>query len=877
MQSFYSMQTDEVRLQINGKQTPLSNEEIKQHQEKFGKNELQEEKRKNGFRLFFEQFLDFLVIILIIAAIISLILGNIESAIVILIVITVNAILGTVQTIKAENSINSLKQLSSPVAKVLRNGKIVIIPSNEITVGDEVYIEAGDAICADGRLLNCTSLKIDESMLTGESLNSEKNTHIIKAEVPLGDRYNMVFSGSLVTYGKGSFLVTSIGMNTEIGKIALLLKNTSERKTPLQINLDKFGKKLSILILIFCGILFAINILKGGNIADAFLFAIALAVAAIPEALSSIVTIVLSFGTQKMAKECAIIKKLQAVEGLGCVSVICSDKTGTLTQNKMTVTNYFTDFTEYQIENISNKTENLSFNQRALIVSSILCNDAFVDSNSEVGDPTETALLKAAISKNFSIDDIRKQYPTISSLPFDSDRKLMSSLHNINGKFIMITKGAIDVMLAHSTSVLQDGKIIPLDKNILEQILHQNDVFSKQGLRVLCYGFKELSIQTDLSINDEKDFIFLGLSAMIDPPRKESFNAVKECLQAGIKPIMITGDHKITAAVIAKSIGILTNDDEVCEGCEIEKMTDTELDEFVEKICVYARVSPEHKIRIVQSWQRKGFVVAMTGDGVNDAPALKQADVGVAMGITGTEVAKSAAAMILTDDNFSSIVKAVENGRNVYANIKKSILFLLSGNFAAILAVLYASIAALPVPFAPVHLLFINLLTDSLPAIALGLENHTSSVMNEKPRSLNENILNKSFLLRMTFEGLVISVFTMIAFYIGYLKNGQLLGSTMAFATLCMARLFHGYNCKSVKPTLFTKSFFSNKMLQLAFFVGLVLLTTVLCVPVLQSAFCVITLSIKELLIIYGLSFSSLLVIQFAKLILMLKRSTPRN
>lgn len=877
MNSFYSMQADEVRLKINGKKLPLTEVEIKQNQEKFGKNELQEENKKSVFKLFFEQFLDFLVIILIVAAIISLILGNIESTIVILVVITINAILGTVQTIKAENSINSLKQLSSPSAKVLRNGKIIIIPSNEITIGDEVYIEAGDAICADGRLLSCTSLKVDESMLTGESVSSEKNTKIITEKVPLGDRHNIVFSGSLVTYGKGCFLVTSIGMNTEIGKIAVLLKNTSERKTPLQINLDKFGKKLSILILIFCGILFAINIAKGGNIADAFLFAIALAVAAIPEALSSIVTIVLSFGTQKMAKECAIIKKLQAVEGLGCVSVICSDKTGTLTQNKMTVTNYFTDFTEYPIENISVQKEELSFNQNALIISSILCNDASVESNCEVGDPTETALLKAAILKNFSINDIRLKYPSISALPFDSDRKLMSSLHNINGKFIMITKGAIDTMIARSVSVLQDGKIIHLDDTHIQKILLENDVLSKKGLRVLCYGYKELSNKNELSFADENDFVFIGLSAMIDPPRKESIYAVKECLQAGIKPIMITGDHKITAAAIAKTIGILTNDDEVCEGSEIDKMTDNELDEFVEKICVYARVSPEHKIRIVKSWQRKGFVVAMTGDGVNDAPALKQADVGVAMGITGTEVAKSAAAMILTDDNFSSIIKAIENGRNVYANIKKSILFLLSGNFAAILSVLYASIASLPVPFAPVHLLFINLLTDSLPAIALGLENHTSSVMNEKPRSLNENILNKTFLLRMSFEGLVISVFTMIAFYLGYLKNGQLLGSTMAFATLCMSRLFHGYNCKSNKPTLFKKSFFSNKTLQIAFFLGFILLTTVLCTPFLQSAFSVITLSINELLLVYGLSLGSLLVIQFAKLLFSLKRTTPRN
>ena len=754
MKNYYQFSAEEVKQDINGKQEPLTAAEVKAHQEKFGPNELVEGKKKTTLQIFLEQYKDFLVIILIAAAIVSGFLGDAESAIVILIVITINAILGTVQTVKAEQSLASLKKLSGPEAKVLRDGSVVPIPSAEVTVGDIVMLDAGDYIPADGRLLESASLKVDESALTGESLGVEKMTDAIEGEVPLGDRTNMVYSGSFVTYGRGSFVVTGIGMETEVGKIASLLKTTSEKKTPLQVNLDQFGQKLSIIILVFCGILFGINVFRGGNIGDAFLFAVALAVAAIPEALSSIVTIVLSFGTQKMAKEHAIIRKLQAVEGLGSVSIICSDKTGTLTQNKMTVEQYYVNETVIPADKIDVKDSE----QEKLMYFSILCNDSTNVDGVEIGDPTETALINLGSKLGLDIQKIRGEYPRESENPFDSDRKLMSTKHTIDETPIMVVKGAVDVIMGRTASIQCGDEVRAITPEDIEKIEAQNQSFSREGLRVLGFAYKAVSAEEELSLEDENNLTFLGLIAMMDPPREESMAAVAECKRAGIRPIMITGDHKVTAAAIAKRIGILEDESEACEGAVIDSMSDEELKNFVEGISVYARVSPEHKIRIVKAWQEKGNIVSMTGDGVNDAPALKQADVGVAMGITGTEVAKDAASMVLTDDNFATIVKAVENGRNVYRNIKSSIQFLLSGNFGAILAVLYASIAGLPVPFAPVHLLFINLLTDSLPAIALGLEPHRKDVMDEKPRQKDESILTRDFLAKIVTEGLSIGV-----------------------------------------------------------------------------------------------------------------------
>ena len=863
MKNYYQLSVEEVKQEVNGKQEPLTAEEIKAHQEKYGPNELMEGQKKTTLQIFLEQFQDFLVIILIIAAVISGFLGDAESAIVILVVITINAILGTVQTIKAEQSLSSLKKLSGPEAKVLRDGNIVPIPSIEVTVGDIVMLDAGDYIPADGRLLESASLKVDESALTGESLGVEKEISPISSEVPLGDRVNMVYSGSFVTYGRGSFLVTGIGMETEVGKIASLLKTTSEKKTPLQMNLDQFGQKLSIIILVFCGILFGINVIRGGNIGDAFLFAVALAVAAIPEALSSIVTIVLSFGTQKMAKEHAIIRKLQAVEGLGSVSIICSDKTGTLTQNKMTVEQYYVNEEVIPAEQINVDAPE----QYKMLLYSILCNDATNIDGVEIGDPTETALINLGSKLGLDIQEIRTKYQRKSENPFDSDRKMMSTKHKMDDSCIMVVKGAVDVLLNRMKYIQIGNTIREITADDKEKIEAQNQEFSKSGLRVLGFAYKEVGEDVELTLDHEQDLTFLGLVAMMDPPREESKAAVEECKRAGIRPIMITGDHKVTAAAIAKRIGILQDESEACEGAVIESMSDEELRNFVEKISVYARVSPEHKIRIVRAWQEKGNIVAMTGDGVNDAPALKQANIGVAMGITGSEVAKDAASMVLTDDNFATIVKAVENGRNVYRNIKNAIQFLLSGNFGAILAVLYASVAGLPVPFAPVHLLFINLLTDSLPAISLGLEPHTEEVMKEKPRPMNESILTKDFLVKVGTEGLSIGVTTMIAFLIGYRYDGgnAVLASTMAFGTLCSSRLVHGFNCKSDTPVIFTRRFWNNKYLIGAFVLGIVLITSVVTIPSLDEIFKVQTLTFQQLLIMYGLAVVNLPIIQGMK------------
>ncbi len=853
MKQIWQKTKDEIMKELDVTPNGLSSSEAKARGEKYGANQLEEGKKKSVARIFFEQFMDFLVIVLIAAAVISAIMGDVESTVVILAVITMNAILGTVQTVKAESSLDSLKKMAAPMAKVMRDGKIAVIPGKDVTIGDIIVLEAGDSVSADARIIECASLKCAESALTGESLPVEKSIDAVDGDVALGDRCNMVFSGSFVTYGRALAVVTGIGKDTEMGKIATLLKNTEEKKTPLQVSLDSFGQKLTIIILVLCAIIFTVSVfVQGKEVMDTFLFAIALAVAAIPEALSSIVTIVLSFGTQKMAKENAIIRKLQAVEGLGSVSVICSDKTGTLTQNKMTVKKIYTAGKIIAAADAD-------FNdpvQEPLLRTSLLCCDAVVDEDGEVGDPTETALVRFGEDHGFDEMITRDKYPRLSEIPFDSDRKMMSTVHDNNGSLIMVTKGAVDVML--SRCIITDEEKAEIEK--------VNEQFSNEGLRVLAFACKGVE-NTCIGIDDENNMSFLGLISMMDPPRVESKAAVAECIKAGIRPVMITGDHKITASAIAREIGILTDDTIAVEGSMIDSMTDEELREFVPRVSVYARVSPEHKIRIVRAWQDRGNLVSMTGDGVNDAPALKQADIGVAMGITGTEVSKDAAGMILTDDNFATIVKAVKNGRNVYANIKKAIGFLLSGNTAGILAVLYASVMNLPVPFAAVHLLFINLLTDSLPAIALGLEPHSDDVMNEKPRPRNEGILTKSFLTDVIVEGLVIATATIIAFHIGLAAGGAAFDSTMAFATLCLSRLFHGFTSKSKKAVLFTKKMFNNTALIGAFVVGVLFLSLVIFVPFLSGVFEVAQLSMGLIGAIVGLSFGSMVVNQIIKLV----------
>lgn len=856
---FWQRSRVELFRDLESSESGLTADQAARRLEQYGPNELREEGRKSVARIFLEQYADFLVIILILAAAVSAVLGDVESTIVILVVITMNAILGTVQTVKATASLDSLRQMSAPTAKVLRDGHLIQIPGRDVVPGDVVALEAGDAVCADGRLLECASLKCAESALTGESLPVEKELGEIAGEVPLGDRKNMVFSGSFVTYGRGQFLVTGTGMHTEMGKIAALLKSTEEKKTPLQVSLDQFGRKLSIGILIICAAIFAVSVfLRKEDVVNAFVFAVALAVAAIPEALSSIVTIVLSFGTQKMARENAIIRKLQAVEGLGSVSVICSDKTGTLTQNKMTVKALYTGGKIIRAEEADFRDPV----QEPLLRTALLCSDATVDEHGEVGDPTETALVR--LGEDYGFDELvtRSKWPRITEIPFDSDRKMMSTVHQLSGGLLMVTKGAVDVLL--DRCVISDEE--------RAQVEAANERFSSQGLRVLAFACRTVTSPA-VSLADENGLTLLGLIAMMDPPRPESKKAVAECIAAGIRPIMITGDHKVTAAAIAKEIGILTEGTEAVEGAVIDKMSDEELQAFVPKVSVYARVSPEHKIRIVRAWQERGSLVAMTGDGVNDAPALKQADIGVAMGVTGTEVAKDAAGMVLTDDNFATIVQAVKNGRNVYANIKRSIQFLLSGNAAAIITVLYASLLALPVPFAAVHLLFINLLTDSLPAIALGLEPHTDAVMREKPRPREEGILTRDFLTSVVVEGAVIAAAVITAFHLGLSAGGAALGSTMAFATLCLSRLFHGFDCKSVRPVLLTRRFWDNRFLLGAFAVGVVLLGAVLLIPPLEPLFQVAALSAGQVGIIVGLSFGSMLVIQLLKALLHGKRA----
>lgn len=857
MQERYKQTPEELYYEFKSSATGLTSEQAEKNMAKYGRNEITQKKKKTPLQIFISQFADFLVIILIIAALVSALMNDMESFIVIIAVITMNAIIGTIQTIKAEKSLDNLKKLNSPNAKVIRGGEKMVIPSEEVTVGDIVIIEAGDSIAADGRLIECASVQTNESALTGESMNVDKSADVITEDAQLADRKNMVYSGSFVTYGRGTFIVTDTGMNTEVGKIASLIQNADERKTPLQLTLDSFGKKLSIAILVICALVFALSLWREPTkdfnaVMTSLMFAIALAVAAIPEALSSIVTIVLSFGTQKMSRENAIMRKLQAVEGLGSVSVICSDKTGTLTQNKMTVRRIVSD--GHIIS--ENDADMSNVNEKQLVIASVLCNDSSCRDGVDIGDPTETALIHFAHKAGLSDEEIRDNYKRISEIPFDSDRKLMSTLNVVNGKHIMYTKGAADVLTERMTCS-------EAEKSRIKQ---QVEELSKQGLRILCFACKEFDGDT-ITTDDEYGLDHMGLIAMMDPPRKESAQAVAECKSAGIKPVMITGDHIVTASAIAKEIGILESFSEAVEGSALDSISDDDMVDFVKTKSVYARVTPEHKIRIVKAWQRGNNIVAMTGDGVNDAPALKQADVGVAMGITGTEVSKDAAAMVLADDNFATIVKAVKNGRNIYDNIKKSILFLLSGNLAGIIAVLFNSLAGLPAPFAAIHLLFINLLTDSLPAIALGLEPHSDSVMKRKPRPANESIMTKPFLIGVGYSGLIISIATIAAYLLGYgsAKNAEL-GMTMAFATLCISRLFHGFSAKADEPVIFTKRFFNNKFGLMAFAAGIICISLVLFVSPLHSLFKISNaLSTFNICTIFALSFGSMLAVQLVK------------
>ena len=865
VKEIYQIKKDELLSNVdvsNG----LTSEEAKKRLEQDGENVLKETERKSVLSVFLGQFADLLVIILIVAAIISMVSGNLESTIVIIAVIILNAILGTVQYVKAEKSLESLKALSSPHVKVLRDGIKQEILSKDVVKGDIVLLEAGDMIVADGRIVNNYSLQVNESSLTGESTNVDKKDMEISEALPLGDRVNMVYSGSLVTYGRATVLVTGTGMNTEMGKIAQLMNDTSQKKTPLQKSLDDFGKKLAIIIMIISCIVFALRLWQGQPIFDSLMFAVALAVAAIPEALSSIVTIVQAMGTRKMATENAIIKELKAVESLGSVSVICSDKTGTLTQNKMTVQEIYTD-------GKCIKPQELDFSKKTheyLLYNAILNNDSTIKDGTGIGDPTEYCLLSMARQASYKEEGVNENYfrqnmERLEEIPFDSDRKLMSTRYIINDVSTVFTKGALDVLLDRTVNILTEDGIRKITEQDKENILNQNRFFSENGLRVLSFAYKELGNNESLVEIGENNYTFIGLVSMVDPPRPESIQAVADAQRAGIRPVMITGDHKVTATAIARQIGIFKDGDMALTGQELDKLTDDELAEILERVSVYARVSPENKIRIVEAWQKKGKIVSMTGDGVNDAPALKKADIGVAMGITGTEVSKDAAAMILVDDNFATIIKAVLNGRNVYRNILNAIQFLLSGNLAAIIVVLLCSVFALPTPFEPVHLLFINLLTDSLPALAIGMEPSDRNLLKNKPRDPKKGFLTGKFVSLLFAYALPIACVTMVAFFCGY-SISAMHASTFAFASLTLARLFHGFNCRSDR-SIFSIKFLSNKWSLLAFLAGVILLLLVMIVPVLNKLFTVAYLNIQQISLILGLAFIPTFLIQIVKVI----------
>lgn len=816
---YYRNSTEEVLQDVKSTAKGLSTTEVQKRLEENGYNELEGKGKVPTWKLFLENFKDPMVIVLLIAAAVQIVLGEIIESIIIFVVLIINAIISVIQTRKAESSLDALRQMSAPEAKVIRDGAKQTIPAREVVKGDIILLEAGDYVPADGRILESGSLRVDEGMLTGESEPVEKHSETIMEEAPLGDRKNMVFSGAMVVYGRSTCVVTGIAKETEIGKIAGMLESAEAKQTPLQRKLESFSKKLGIAILLLCILIFAVEAGRAWFSSDtvdmtkailnALMFAVAVAVAAIPEALSSIVTIVLSVGTNKMAKQHAIIRKLPAVETLGSTGVICTDKTGTLTQNKMTVVDYF--LPHGTKEEFPDNPDSWSDGERALMHIAVLCNDSSINhEGKELGDPTEVALLAFSNKKNKDYNEIRDSFPREDEIPFDSDRKRMSTIHTFNGKKTMLVKGGPDVMFEICNQVFMNGEIKPMTEEILNTLLEANEEFSNKALRVLAYAFKPLpDDKTEIKVEDEKDLVLVGLTAMIDPPREAVYASIEESKKAGIRTVMITGDHKTTAQAIGRDIGLMEKDDIAVTGQELDKMSESELDQKLEKISVYARVSPENKIRIVRAWQKKGQITAMTGDGVNDAPALKQADIGVAMG-SGTDVAKDAAAMILTDDNFVSIVNAVGVGRTVFDNIKKAIAYLFAGNLGSIIAILFALTLNWVNPFTALQLLFINLVNDSLPAIALGMEKPEPDVMRRKPRDIKEGIFAGGTMQHVALRGLLIGIAVIISQYIG-LQISPEISIAMAFTTLILARTFQTIAARSNTHTSFEIGFFSNK------------------------------------------------------------------
>ena len=875
----------------------LNVEEVSERQKKYGLNELEAKKKKTLFQKFLEQFKDFMIIVLIISAIISGIIGVIEGegitdTLIILVVVIVNAIIGVMQENKAEKSLEALQKLSSHVAKVVRNGKLQVVQSRELVPGDIVVLETGDYVPADLRLFESVNLKAQEAALTGESVPVEKITEIINNdEIGIGDRKNMVFSSSLITYGRGKGIVTSTGMNTEVGKIAGIINETIDTETPLQIKLNKLGKTLGIVALVICAIIFGIGLLYGKEPIHMFMTAVSLAVAAIPEGLPAVSTIVLAIGVQRMVKRNSIIKKLPAVETLGSATVICSDKTGTLTQNKMTVQKIFYSGNIIDVDDIKDINNDLE----KLIYTAMLCNDTKISENNELtGDPTETALVDLGFKLNFK-KSIYEDMPRTFEIPFESDRKLMTTVNKVNDKYIVYTKGGVDELLNRCINYVENSEI----KNDLESykkiISNNNENMAKEALRVLAFGYKELYHKPNKEEleNLESDLTYIGMVGMIDPPRIEAKDAVKKCKTAGIKPVMITGDHKITAIAIAKELGILNNESEAITGSELEKMTQEELTKNIRNYSVYARVSPEHKVRIVKAWQANGEIVAMTGDGVNDAPALKTADIGCAMGIVGTDVSKEAADVILTDDNFATIVSSVEEGRRIYDNILKAIQFLLSSNVGEVIT-LFVAILITPllgnlfgidinliVPLLPIHILWINLVTDSLPALALAVDPAQKDVMDRKPNK-NKSVFTKGMVWRIAYQGILIGLITIIAFIVGLatpdenlpviegLTNEEIkveIGQTMAFCVLAFSQLVHVFNVRDNKTSIFKTGIFSNKQLILAVLASAALMFIILLIPALRHIFSIPVLPVGNVLEIVILSLMPLIIVELFKLI----------
>ena len=907
-EQWFNKSIEEVKEKLKVGTQGLSDEQVKEKREFYGLNELQAKKKKSLIVKFLEQFKDFMIIILIIAAVISGAVGyyqgeGITDSIIILIVVIVNAIIGVAQESKAEKSLEALQKLSSHVTKVIRNGKVAVIPSKELVPGDIVILDTGDYVPADLRIIESANLKAQEASLTGESVPVDKNTDVINDEkIGLGDRTNMLFSSSLITYGRGKGIVVETGMNTEVGKIAGMINEVEETETPLQQKLNKLGKTLGIVAIVICVIIFIIGLLYGKEPIEMFMTAVSLAVAAIPEGLAAVSTIVLAIGVQRMVKKHAIVKKLPAVETLGSTTVICSDKTGTLTQNKMTVKKVFynnklVDLDDIDIDNLGDELEKLTY-------ISMFCNDTKVLDGKLTGDPTETALIDMGFKLDFQ-PPILEKYERVKELPFDSDRKLMTTVHLFPNKYMVYTKGGVDELLSRCNSYVINGNVNTDIDEYKKEIAKQNEEMAKNALRVLAMAYKELDHEpTDEEMKTiESDLTYVGMVGMIDPPREEVKDAVEKCKTAGIKTVMITGDHKITAIAIAKALGILENEDEAITGSELEEMSDEDLIKNVRKYSVYARVSPEHKVRIVKAWQTNGEIVAMTGDGVNDAPALKTADIGCAMGIVGTDVSKEAADVILTDDNFATIVSSVEEGRRIYDNILKAIQFLLSSNVGEII-ILFVAILMTPLlskwfnidvnlitPLLPIHILWINLVTDSLPALALAVDPAEKDIMNRKPLKPKQGVFTKGMTFRVIYQGIMIGVLTLVAFIIGLATpenelpvvniteaNGIVrtlsteevkveIGQAMAFTVLALSELVHVFNIRNNKKSIFKTGIFNNSKLILATAVSAGLMLIVLFVPALRNIFSIPVLPAMNILETVILVFIPIVVVEIFKLL----------